>query len=72
MYKYICKKSNGCFIVYKILLLRVQKNSTSPFLAWISYKAIEGLTAFIPEIDCDQTAKGLPGTSTSFLTAKAF
>jgi hypothetical protein len=37
-----------------------QKNSTSLFLPWMSYKTTKGLIAFIPELDCDQTAIGLP------------
>jgi hypothetical protein len=37
----------------------------------MSYKATIGLIAFTPEIDCDQTAMGLPPvTSAVFLTAK--
>jgi hypothetical protein len=39
-------------------------------LPWMSYKATIGLIAFTPEIDCDQTAMGLPPvTSAVFLTA---
>jgi hypothetical protein len=38
----------------------VHKNSTSPFLPWMSYKATKGLIALTPEIDCDQKAIGLP------------
>jgi hypothetical protein len=37
----------------------------------MSYKATIGLIAFTPEINCDQTAMGLPPvTSAVFLTAK--
>jgi hypothetical protein len=36
-------------------------------------KATKGLIAFVPEIDCDQTAMGLPPvTSAIFLIAKTF
>jgi hypothetical protein len=39
----------------------------------MSYKATIELIAFIPEIDCDQTAMGLPPvTSAVFFTAKYF
>jgi hypothetical protein len=37
-----------------------QKNSTSPFLPWMSKKANKGLTALTSEMDCDRTAMGLP------------
>jgi hypothetical protein len=29
-----------------------QKNSTSPFLPWMTKKATKGLTAFIPDMNC--------------------
>jgi hypothetical protein len=44
-----------------------QKNCTSVF------KATKGLTASQREIDCNQTAMGLPlATSAVFLTAKSY
>jgi hypothetical protein len=50
-----------------------QKNSTSLFLPWMSQKATKGLTGSPPEIDCNQTAMGLPPvTSAVFLIAKLF
>jgi hypothetical protein len=36
------------------------KNSTSPFLPWVSEMATKGLIALPPEIDCNQPAKDLP------------
>jgi hypothetical protein len=43
-----------------------QNNNTSPFFPWT-----KGLTALIPEINCDQAAMGLPPvTSAVFLKAK--
>jgi hypothetical protein len=50
-----------------------QKNSASPFLPWMSEKATKGLTALPPEIDCNQTSKGIPPVmSAVFLIAKSF
>jgi hypothetical protein len=50
-----------------------QKKSTSPFLLWMSLKATKELTSLTPEMDCDQTAIGLPlVTSAVFLIAKQF
>jgi hypothetical protein len=37
-----------------------QKSGTSTFLPGMSQKATKILTAVSPEIDCDQTAMGLP------------
>jgi hypothetical protein len=40
------------------------KNSTAPFLLWMSYKATKGSTVLTPDIDGDQTALDLlPVTS---------
>jgi hypothetical protein len=45
-----------------------QKDSTSPFLSWLSYKETKRLTVLTPEMDCNQTAMGLPPfTSVVFL-----
>jgi hypothetical protein len=47
------------------------KKSTSLFLPWMSSLATKGLTAVTPEIDCDQTAMGLPPvTSAVFIIGK--
>jgi hypothetical protein len=46
-----------------------QKNSASPFLPWMSSKATKGLTALMPESDCNQTAMGLPPVTSVFLIA---
>jgi hypothetical protein len=47
------------------------KNSTSPFLPWMSQNATKGLIALKTEIHYDQTAMGLPPvTSVVFLVAK--
>jgi hypothetical protein len=49
------------------------KRVTSLFLPWMSYKTTKGLTALTPEVDCDQTAIGLPPvTSAVFLIASNF
>jgi hypothetical protein len=37
-----------------------QKNSNSPFLPWMPSQATKELTALTSEVDCDQTAMGLP------------
>jgi hypothetical protein len=49
-----------------------KKNSTSPYLLWMLYKATKGLTALPPELDCKQMAMGLPRlTSAVFLKANS-
>jgi hypothetical protein len=41
------------------------------YLPWMSYKATKELITFASEIDCDQTAMGLPPVTTAvLLTAK--
>jgi hypothetical protein len=48
-----------------------QKNSTSLFLSWMSYKATKGFTAFTSKMDSDQMAMGLPPVwAAVFLIAK--
>jgi hypothetical protein len=48
-----------------------QKNNTSPFLSWMSYKATKELSALTSEIECNQTAICLSSfTSATFLIAK--
>jgi hypothetical protein len=48
-----------------------QKNSTSPFLLWMSQKATKGLSAEIePRSDGDSLTTCEPETSAVFLIAK--
>jgi hypothetical protein len=48
-----------------------EKNSTFLFLPGMSYRAVKGLTALAPEIDCDQKAMSLPPvTSAVFLLSQ--
>jgi hypothetical protein len=63
-----------CFICNSRVGSETQLNySSSFFLTWMSQKATKGLIALTPEIDCDQTASGLPpATSAVFLLAKQF
>jgi hypothetical protein len=68
----ISNSSSVIFNINFILLSRVmskeENNSTSPFLPWISYKVIKGLTTLPPD-DCNQMAMGLPRiTSAVFLS----
>jgi hypothetical protein len=46
-------------IIYYVVSERKEKNNTSPLLPFMFKKSTTGLTAFIPETDCNQTAKGL-------------
>jgi hypothetical protein len=50
-----------------------EQNSTPLFLPWMSYKATKGQTPSPPEVDCNQTAMGLPPIiSAVFAIAKSF